>query len=194
MRTFLFLLLIAPFPAIAQEKTPNHFIELHYTGSAYSSVYGHARPYNSGFGATLNRTLGRHTSIELFYDNFWAKEEPQYPSPGHTEYKTVAQTIGIRVAVGKVAENWSLKGIAGFGVRFSSATSYRGALDLGARFTRNITPHLALHATSYVQLTRVQEPEFSHWGDSSYGTWFSPLSTRGMLFVNLGLAYHFAAF
>lgn len=151
--TLCFICCVLPVLVFCQPAN-NHFFEIHYTETAYNSPFGSARNYNSGFGATVNRQLGRHASIELFYDNAWVKEQPRDAAftGGHVEYRSVVQTLGIRAGFGRTEENWSVNGIAGIGVRLMTAekvdscfqsqptrtyrkpgTFQRAALDLGVR-------------------------------------------------------------
>jgi len=158
------------------QTSSNHFVELTYAGTAYHSIsHGTQQAWNSGFGVTVNRSLTRIVSFEMAYHNAWINETILSKN-----YRVIAHCAALHVGIGKDFEKISLRFLIGptFGTRGVRA-------DLGARFTYQLTNHLAIHCSQFFS-------GFSKSGIAAVsGTYPEPLSAFLFFNANLGLAWHF---
>jgi hypothetical protein len=213
-----FAFLLTSLSAFGQKGSTNAFVGLHYTGCSYHSAStGYlnglsVRPFNSGFGATVNVHASRLVSFELAYDVAFLQETVTSVSPTDQSYKrqyNIVETVyGVRIGIGKTTESWSLQGLLGFGVRASprghtdrffqdkptqhiggnNPGNGSGSISLGIRGTYNLSDRFLLNLTMYTNFSPLQyEPDNPHNTEPT----LVPVGTRFLYFANVGIAYRF---
>jgi|GEM_PF-3570193 len=153
------------------------FAELTYAGIGYSSVSQETKkPWNSGFGIAANCSLNKSISVELAYHNSWINETIL-----NNNYRFIAHWTAFHLGFGRNYEKWSLHFLVG-----PSFGSKRLGLELGSRFTRQLTTHLAIHSSLF--LSKFSE---SSLPVVSGGYAQEPLNVIFFFNANIGLAWHF---
>ena len=169
------LTLMYSFVTSAQEPS-TYFAELTYAGTGYSSFSGTQNDWNSGFGVAASCFLNKSVSVEIAYHNAWINE-----TIVGKNYRLTAHWTAFHLGFGRAYEKWSLHFLVG-----PSFVAKRIGLELGSRFTHQLTNHLAIHSSLFL----------SYFSESSLpiisgGTYPEPLSTSFFFNANLGLAWHF---